>query len=174
MLVVNLFAGPGAGKSTTAAGLFHLMKLDGMSCELVTEFAKDLVWDDRNTEDQLHILGEQHHRLHRLRNKVKYIVTDSPLFLSIVYGQLYMPQYKHYNNFVNEVVKSFDNYNVFIKRVKEYVPIGRNQTKAEAVDLDTTIKTALWCWHHPIHIEVIGDLHAPAIIWNALKKDSQL
>jgi hypothetical protein len=41
--VINLYSGLGSWKSTTAAGLFHLMKQDLYSVELVTEFAKDCV-----------------------------------------------------------------------------------------------------------------------------------
>lgn len=40
MFVINLFGGPGAGKSTTRAGLFHLMKLHGMNCEEFLEWVK--------------------------------------------------------------------------------------------------------------------------------------
>ncbi len=39
-----MFGGPGTGKSTSAAGLFFKMKLAQMEVELVTEYAKDLVW----------------------------------------------------------------------------------------------------------------------------------
>ena len=46
MKVINLFAGPGTGKSTTAAGLFYKMKSKGYMVELVTEFAKDLVYQE--------------------------------------------------------------------------------------------------------------------------------
>ena len=46
-LCVNLFGGPGIGKSTTAAGVFNLLKLHGIETELITEFAKDLVWEER-------------------------------------------------------------------------------------------------------------------------------
>ena len=45
--VVNLFAGPGSGKSTTASGLFHLLKLDNKKTELVTEYAKDAIYEQR-------------------------------------------------------------------------------------------------------------------------------
>ncbi len=45
--VVNLFGGPSAGKSTTAAGVFALLKLHDLRSELVTEFAKDLTWEKR-------------------------------------------------------------------------------------------------------------------------------
>jgi hypothetical protein len=48
MKVINLWAGPGAGKSTTAAGLF-LMKLTGRRVELVTEYAKEVVYDQDPT-----------------------------------------------------------------------------------------------------------------------------
>jgi adenylylsulfate kinase-like enzyme len=41
--VINLFGGPGTGKSTLAAALFTDLKMKGINAELVTEFAKDLV-----------------------------------------------------------------------------------------------------------------------------------
>lgn len=46
-MYVNLFGGPGAGKSTTAASLFAEMKKLGKNVELVTEVAKDFVWEER-------------------------------------------------------------------------------------------------------------------------------
>ena len=46
MLVVNLFGTPGAGKSTGAAYIFSNLKMRGINAELVTEFAKDMVWED--------------------------------------------------------------------------------------------------------------------------------
>lgn len=42
-IIVNLFAGPGAGKSTGAAYIFSKLKLAGIDCEYVSEFAKDKV-----------------------------------------------------------------------------------------------------------------------------------
>jgi hypothetical protein len=36
MKVINLFAGPGCGKSTLAAGIFSLLKFHGVLVELVT------------------------------------------------------------------------------------------------------------------------------------------
>jgi hypothetical protein len=61
MKVINLWAGPGAGKSTTAAGLFFLMKLTGRRVELVTEYAKEVVYDQDPTriKNQLLILAKQ-------------------------------------------------------------------------------------------------------------------
>ena len=86
--VINLFGGPGCGKSTTAAGLFHLMKLNEMNVELVTEYAKDLTWEERFgtlANDQLYVFAKQQKRLQVLKNKVRYVVTDSPLILGLSY-----------------------------------------------------------------------------------------
>ena len=40
-LVINLFGGPGCGKSTTMARLFADLKARGYNVEMVSEFAKD-------------------------------------------------------------------------------------------------------------------------------------
>lgn len=48
MLVVNLFGVPGAGKSTGAAYVFSKLKMKGINAELVTEFAKDIVWENNS------------------------------------------------------------------------------------------------------------------------------
>ena len=56
--VISLFAGPGAGKSTAAAGLFNLMKCKGESCELVTEVAKGMTYENHSAlGNQLLVLG---------------------------------------------------------------------------------------------------------------------
>ena len=44
-LVINLFSGPGVGKSTTAAMVFAKLKMNGVDCEMALEFAKEKVWD---------------------------------------------------------------------------------------------------------------------------------
>ena len=44
--VINLLGAPGAGKSTAAAGLFYRMKKEFLSVELVTEYAKDLIYPE--------------------------------------------------------------------------------------------------------------------------------
>lgn len=41
-IYVNLYGGPGSGKSTTAAGVVSQLKLLSINAELVTEYAKDL------------------------------------------------------------------------------------------------------------------------------------
>ena len=40
-IVVNLFPGPGTGKSTGAAYIFSKLKMAGVDAEYVSEFAKE-------------------------------------------------------------------------------------------------------------------------------------
>ena len=49
-ICICLYASPSSGKSTMAANVFSKLKMLGINCELVTEFAKDLVWDNSMTE----------------------------------------------------------------------------------------------------------------------------
>ena len=59
-IVVNMFASPGSGKSTLAAYTFAKLKMLGVNCELVTEFAKDKVWENNNKAlaNQLYVFAK--------------------------------------------------------------------------------------------------------------------
>ena len=87
MLVVNLFGAPGAGKSTGAAYIFSRLKLAGINAELVTEFAKDKVWEESKAvfQNQAYIFGKQYFRISRVQDKVDVVITDSPILLSPFY-----------------------------------------------------------------------------------------
>lgn len=144
MRIINIFGGPGAGKSTTAAGLFHEMKKQRLEVELVTEYAKDMTWEGRSNvlSDQLYVLAKQNRRLHRLRNhEVDWVISDSPLFLGLIYAQ---PGYfENFRPFLMEVFNSYDNINLLLSRDFEYNPVGRNQTADEAIEVDNTLKSLL-------------------------------
>lgn len=141
-LVVNLYAGPGSGKSTTAAGVFFELKSRGINCELATEFVKDLVWEERHKaiSNQVYIFAKQQHRIARLLGEVDVIVTDSPLLLTLVYGK---PEDAALKNLALVEHNKLWTFNCFIKRNKEYNPKGRWQTYAEARDLDRSIADML-------------------------------
>lgn len=168
MKVINLFAGPGAGKSTTAAGLFHLMKLEGMNVELVTEYAKDMTWEKRHNilTDQLYMFAKQHRRIARLKGAVEYVVTDSPLFLSIIYSGDDYPEV--FDKLVFEFWQSYDNRNFFIERVKEYVRVGRSQSEDEARKIDAVVKDALGKYEVPF-TSIRGDAGAAKKILEAIR-----
>ncbi len=172
--VINLFGGPGSGKSTTRAGLFFLMKLAGIKVEEVTEYAKDLTWEGNHylLTDQLHILGNQNRRMARLKGKRDWIVSDSPLLLGINYVTAdYLP--KTFKDMMFELWDTYDNYNYFITRKKEYDPQGRNQTEDEARKLDSDIKAMLRDNSIPF-VEVQGGLEAPVSILEDLVRQGVL
>lgn len=149
MLNINLFGGPGVGKTTTAAKIFTRMKDSGVKVEYIQEFAKDLTYgnDAVRLSDQLHILGEQHHRIHRLKGQVDFIAHDSPFVMGISYLQ----EDKHLpKDLLEELMvtmfNSYDNLNILLLRNVEkygYQEYGRNQTLEEAIVKDEEIRCML-------------------------------
>lgn len=133
-LVVNLFGGPGCGKSTLMAAIFHQLKLNGYDCEMVTEFAKDLVWEKRNEtfKDELYIFAKQNHRLFRVNGKVDIIVTDRPLLLTNAYNQ----DDKELCSLCLKIFNQYNNLNFLLKRQTVYQENGRNQSEEEAMEID--------------------------------------
>ncbi len=139
----NLFAGPGAGKSTIMAGVFAELKWRGIDCEMVTEYAKDKVWEESFNvvlNCQPYVFGKQLFRCFRLNGKVQIVVTDSPILLSPIYDKEKSPAFLSY---VLEQFNKFKNLNIFLKRVKEYNPNGRLQTRLEAIKKDREILSLL-------------------------------
>jgi hypothetical protein len=136
--VINLFAGPGAGKSSTMAQLFGILKWRGVRCEMAPEFAKELVWGKRfaTLDDQVYIFGKQHHRIFRLCGQVDVVITDSPLPLSIIYDGSYN---EVFHRFIWDAFDRFDNINFFLERRKSYDPQGRMQTEIQAQAIDERI-----------------------------------
>lgn len=142
-LIVNYFAGPGTGKSTTCAGTFSRLKLLGVNCEMALEYAKEVVWsgDLSKFENQVYIFAKQYHRVFRLLGQVDVILTDCPILMSMVYSK------GEENKILRELVlskyKPMNNLDIFLKRTKGYNPKGRLQTLAKAQKLDSEILSVL-------------------------------
>lgn len=164
-----MIGGPGTGKSTTAAGVFHELKLSGINCELVREFAKDLVWDDRvhTLGDQLYILAKQHHRMKPLLGKVDVIATDCPLFLSVYYGQ-HMSE--HFKELALELFRGMDNMTWFLRRTKDYNPAGRVQTEEKAKQIDDELYNLLGKYDVDFGVVPANTFAAATIAGYVLKK----
>ncbi len=137
-LVLNTFGGPGTGKSTTCAGVFHEMKLSGVNCELALEWAKEKVWEgsEHILDSQVYVFGKQYHRIHRLLGKVDLIITDAPLLNSILY---YKGENQHFGPLVAFEHFRLQNFNVLLERVKPFNPAGRLQDEKAARALDVRI-----------------------------------
>lgn len=138
--VISLWAGPGAGKSTAAAGLFARMKRLRFHCELVTEYAKDLTYEKNYIalRNQMNVLGEQSYRIARLAGQTEYVITDSPLPLSLIYCK---PEERDVlEPIVRHLWEQNDNISLVLKRTDApFVTYGRNETLEQAKNLDTLI-----------------------------------
>lgn len=144
MIVINLFGEPGAGKSTGAAYIFSQLKMLGINAELVTECAKDKVWEGNTTalKNQAYIFGEQFLRMSRCENKVDVIVTDSPLPLNIIYNKDNRLT-ENFNKTVMDVFNSYNNVNLLVVREKPYNETGRQENEQEAKNLKSNIEKML-------------------------------
>ena len=167
-IVCNLYGGPGTGKSTTAAGVFSELKLSDINAELVTEYAKDKVWEGSHSilEYQIYVFGKQLLRIQRLLGKVDVIVTDSPLLLSVVYGK---KESQEFQDLVISEYNKMNNLDVYLLRGKKYNESGRLQTENQARILDGTIKLLL-DMYAPEYRRVVADRaaiqHVSALILN--------
>ncbi len=139
--VISLWAGPGAGKSTAAAGLFARMKRLRFHCELVTEYAKDLTYEKNYTalRYQMHVLGEQSYRIARLEGQTEYVITDSPIPLSLIYCK---PEEREVlEPIVRHLWEQNENFAFELRRTKApFVTHGRNETLEQAQNLDVLIR----------------------------------
>lgn len=145
---VNIFGGPGVGKSTTAAGLFIEMKKSGYKVELVTEVAKDFVWEDRSTtlSIQPYITIKQFRNLIRLKGKVDYVITDAPILLGHVYADKYAPTLPlSYKQFILDLHNQElnPNVNLLLNRSFSYDETGRYQNETVAKEIDQDIEDML-------------------------------
>jgi nicotinamide riboside kinase len=144
MKVINLYGGPGTGKSTTAADLFALMKWKNMNVELVNEYAKELAWEKRFDilEDQLYITAKQNRKLTRINNQVEWAITDSPLLLALAYAKPnYLPN--HFRELIKEVYDTYNNINILLIREKPYHANGRYQSEEQARSIDGWVRKFL-------------------------------
>ena len=85
---INIFGGPGVGKSICAAKLFGDLKLHGYLIEQVSEYAKTWAHQKRSVDvyAQLYFLAKQVKAEREcLTNGYELIVTDAPLGLYPLY-----------------------------------------------------------------------------------------
>lgn len=148
MTVINLYGGPGTGKSVLAAELFATMKKKGISVELVTEKAKSLTYskDYKTLHDQLLVFATQHHKVFKLVGQVDYAIVDSPLLLNLVYFKDDLPyDYNLFSRLVLQVDSHYRTHNFYLERSEDFVyqEYGRNESSKEALEKDDEILETL-------------------------------
>ncbi len=147
MKVINIFAGPGSGKSTTAVSLFAELKKMNKKVEYVSEFAKDLTYEKSFTtlDDYLYIFAQQHHMLLRLKDQVDYAICDGSFLLGYVfYKNNCIYDEKMFKTMLIDVFNKYENMNYFLQRADiQYQDYGRKESLIEAINLDEKILSML-------------------------------
>jgi hypothetical protein len=145
---INIFGGPGIGKSTTAASLFADMKKQEIKVELVTEVAKDFVWENRmeTLAIQPYVTMKQYRNLIRLKGKIDFVITDAPILFGILYANKFaldLPE--SYHQFVKDCHSKIisPSINILLERTYDYDIAGRYQSVDEAIVLDGEIEAIL-------------------------------
>ena len=147
--VLNLFGGPGCGKSTLSAELFVVLKRRRVSCELVREYVKDWAWEGRPITgfDQFYVVGKQIRKESILYGKVDLVVTDCPIWNSAFYESHYEGT-RH----LSELCEAYHSYasehgvvhrNFLLRRNKPYDTRGRYQNEEEAKAIDVAMEAFL-------------------------------
>jgi hypothetical protein len=151
--IINLFAGPGTGKTSIAAGVLYELKKRHISCDAPYEFPKVLAWDDNQSaiKDQLYVLANQHRGIVQSFGKVEYIVMDSPILLSLIYKNYYngteYPSSLYtelFDKMVLGIHSQYENLNIVLKRgMGVFNKTERYQDLGQSIELDYMIVTTL-------------------------------
>lgn len=150
MILVNFIGQPGSGKSTMAAGVFHALKKSAWNVELITEYTKELIFqnDQWSLSDELLVFSEKYKRIKRMQD-VDIVITDSSLINSVVYGKLQFGSVG--SDFFMHISKSFDSLYFVVEPKTKYIPFGRmpdeNMAKAagdEIIKLLKDVSSPVW------------------------------
>lgn len=148
--VINLWGGPGIGKSTLAAELFACLKRQNVSVELVREYVKNWAWRGERVGpwDDVYLFGKQVRAESTLYGRVSYIVTDSPIPLGAVYERMYSPG----SSFMLDLARSWRqrqaktgirNVDILLRRDKPYSCAGRYETEEQARQVDDICRAVI-------------------------------
>lgn len=156
--VINLFGEPSSGKSTLASRIFFELKLLGYNAELITEFAKELVYAQRKKclGDQFYVIAQQNHRMYSMLGQVDYIITDSPILLGAVYQTEDYPA--SFSSFLLDLHNEYTNINYFLLRDFAFQKEGRVHDEEQS---------------NKIHKELLSFLTVNFIPFNLVKNNPE-
>ena len=164
--LINLFGGPGIGKSSIANGVTYKLKKKHISCNNPYEFPKRLAWDQNipAIKDQLFVFANQPRGIAECYGKVDYIVIDSPIMFSLIYHSYYTKGYPaefygdHFKNLVVDLHKKYDNINILLERAETiHNDDERFQNLQESLEIDKLCKKILDEHNIPYHVVKVNE-----------------
>lgn len=179
--IINLIAWPWVWKSVIASLLFVQMKIRGFNVELVSEYAKQLVWthDFDTLNNQYYVSNQQYKLFKSILWKVDYIITDWALLHWIYYNKENKDNISNIEKTEEKIIqyiKEFKNINIFLERNKNiwYEKEWRIQSYTEALIADNELKKILDLnenWNYESFISDVKNIEN--IINFILKKDNE-
>jgi deoxyadenosine/deoxycytidine kinase len=168
--IINLFGGPGVGKSSIASGLTYELKKNHITCDNPYEFPKLLAWDENYSaiSDQLYVVANQHRGIVKSYGKVDYIILDSPILLSLIYKDYYNSQresdypsklYKeNFDKMILDIHNSYENINILLKRSEgNHNEKERYHNLEQSKELDGVIENSLILNRIDFHVVEVGN-----------------
>lgn len=157
--IINFSGEPSSGKSTAANALFSHLKQIGYNVEIVTEHSKMLAYQGSNilNQDQMYVFANQHNLMFIMTNQLNsnsqpldYIITDSPLYLSYIYGKYHQENQiiknlpielpETFFQMVIDTYKQYDNVNILMERNHNFgLSKGRFHNEEESQDIKNKI-----------------------------------
>jgi len=168
MMRINIYGGPGVGKSTLAALLFGWLRQQGFQAELVQEWVKNWAYIGRQMQsfDYVYTFAQQLHTEDRLLQAgVNIIVTDSPVYLQCMYAlHKRMKAANELWRIAKRFEKEYPSVNFLMDRAQSdtYEQGGRYENLVQAVGMDRFIETCLNDWHVPF-THIVSDDLGPAL-----------
>lgn len=145
-IVINLYAGSSAGKSTLAAGVYTELKLRHGNAELVREYIKKWAWKKTppGKFDQIYVLGQQINSESMLYEQVDFIVTDSPILICPFFEQ-YLLGKGFLKNTALDFMKWAEEHGIvylhfWLERPEQFDTRGRFESKEQAMNIDKLMK----------------------------------
>lgn len=139
---INLFAGPGAGKSTTAFWLLWKMKSLGINAEYCREWIKRWAYARRDMDrllDQVVVMGRQIEEECEALATGCIVVSDSPILLQAAYAE-HDEDVKRAIGIAQGMEQRFPSLNLFIERgSRNFNEVGRWENAGVAGAKDAEI-----------------------------------
>lgn len=139
--LINLFAGPGAGKGKAARKIVEALKEKGIAAAYASSPQKEMLKKhpkqlDGTIKTQKKLYGLQKQKIKKEAELSKVIVTDSPLTVYPLYVK------KPDKGFSKEVIQDFrkdQNFNIYLERGSEYQRGDRKENLQQSEDFDLSI-----------------------------------
>ena len=167
---IAIAGGPGSGKTSLARQLTtQLYNVEKRNAQYVPEFARDYINACRDRQDgkyhasladQWLIYFKQAERESTIPDNVEFVITDSPIFLPIVFALSLVDyqNYQHRQNFLHmyddwmSYQKWYDLI-IVLRREKPFLKDGtRGESAEEADNIGERIEAFLTLNHIPFHI----------------------